>query len=90
MARAAGLVALIALTVTAETMREAPVEAPTGGIAVQHEESEDLPTRPGRIALAATVVALALAALRCSVDVPLGVDPRFDAADNNVDAGAGD
>jgi len=35
------------------------------------------------------LVAFALAALRCSVDVPLGVDPRSDAADDNVDAGAG-
>jgi hypothetical protein len=37
----------------------------------------------------AMVVALALAALRCSVDIPLGVDPHSDAADNLSDAGAG-
>ena len=41
------------------------------------------------VAIVALVVALALAALRCSVDVPLGVDPHSDAADNLSDAGAG-
>jgi hypothetical protein len=41
----------------------------------------------GRTAVVIMVVALALAALRCSVDVPLGVDPRSDAADETVDAG---
>jgi hypothetical protein len=35
------------------------------------------------------VVAVVLAALRCSVDVPLGVDPRSDAAHDDFDAGAG-
>jgi hypothetical protein len=47
------------------------------------------PTRAGRAPFVAMLVAFALAALRCSVDVPLGVDPRSDAADDNVDAGAG-
>ena len=50
--------------------------------------SESLP-RPGKAAFVALVVAVALGALRCSVDVPLGVDPRSDAADDNVDAGGG-
>jgi len=43
----------------------------------------------GRTAVVVLLVALALGALRCSVDVPLGVDPRSDAAADNVDAGAG-
>ena len=42
-----------------------------------------------RTSVVALVLALALAALRCSVDVPLGVDPKSDAADNHADAGAG-
>jgi hypothetical protein len=48
------------------------------------------PLTRGRSAVVAMVVALALAALRCSVDVPLGVDPRSDAAERNLDAGTGD
>jgi hypothetical protein len=47
------------------------------------------PTGTGRAPLVAIIAACALAALRCSVDVPLGVDPRSDAAGDNVDAGAG-
>jgi len=46
-------------------------------------------TRRGQTALVVMVVTVALGALRCSVDVPLGVDPRSDAADNTVDAGSG-
>ena len=42
-----------------------------------------------RTTVVAMVVALALAALRCSVNVPLGVDPHSDAADTPSDAGAG-
>jgi len=41
------------------------------------------------IAMIAMVVALALAALRCGVNVPLGVDPHSDAAETQADAGAG-
>ncbi len=38
----------------------------------------------------ALVLAFATAAARCSVDVPLGVDPRSDAAPSDAaDAGAG-
>ena len=40
--------------------------------------------------LVAMVVALALAAVRCSVNVPLGVDPKSDAAELHADASAGD
>jgi hypothetical protein len=40
--------------------------------------------------MVAMVVALALAALRCSVNVPLGVDPHSDAAVTQADAAAGD
>ena len=46
-------------------------------------------SRKRRTTVVAMVVALALAALRCSVDVPLGVDPHSDAADTQADAGAG-
>ncbi len=46
-------------------------------------------TLSGRATVVAMLVALALAALRCSVDVPLGVDPHSDAADTEADAGAG-
>ena len=40
-------------------------------------------------AVVALIVALALATVRCSVNVPLGVDPRSDAADLQPDASAG-
>ena len=54
------------------------------------EPGRRLPAK-GRTALVAMAVALALGALRCSLNVPLGVDPRSDAADyNNNDGGAGD
>jgi hypothetical protein len=42
-----------------------------------------------RTTVVAMLLALALAALRCSVDVPLGVDPNSDAADNQTDGGVG-
>jgi len=42
-----------------------------------------------RTTLVAMAVALALAAVRCSVNVPLGVDPKSDASDIHTDAGAG-
>jgi hypothetical protein len=51
--------------------------------------SRQSPTGRGRAALVAMVMAVVLAALRCSVDVPLGVDPRSDAAHDDFDAGAG-
>ena len=53
------------------------------------EPGPRLPGR-GRTVLGAMAVALALGALRCSLNVPLGVDPRSDAADYNNDAGARD
>ena len=37
----------------------------------------------------AVAVTLAWAAVRCSVNVPLGVDPRSDASDNLTDGSAG-
>jgi len=37
----------------------------------------------------ATAVVLALAAICCSVTVPLGLDPKSDAADIHADAGPG-
>jgi hypothetical protein len=40
--------------------------------------------------LTAVVIGLALAAARCSRDVPLGVDPGPDAAADAGDAGAAD
>ena len=49
---------------------------------------EPVPRRR-RTTVVAMLIALALAAVRCSVDVPLGVDPHSDAADTQVDAGAG-
>jgi hypothetical protein len=45
--------------------------------------------RTNVVAMVAMVAALALAALRCSVNVPLGVDPHSDAADTQADAAAG-
>jgi len=39
--------------------------------------------------IVAMAMVLALAAIRCSVDVPLGIDPKSDAADIHADAGPG-
>ena len=65
--------------------RDAPIKRSTDQLGRPRER----PKTGARTAVVAIIVALALAALRCSVDVPLGVDPRSDAANNDTDAGAG-
>jgi hypothetical protein len=65
-------------------------EAPKASERMTSERKASERMTGNRTAAVTLLVALALAAIRCSVDVPLGVDPRSDAADDHVDAGTGD